>query len=290
MKTATTIQEQIQKLKERGMTIENESKAHEILLDIGYYRLGFYWFPFEQGYPNKKDRDHKFIEGASFKSAVDLYCWDCEIRDLLAPYLYRIEVNLRTFLIYTVSNNYKQRPTWFADNRVVGPNFLLALPNIYEAIRSNEAISNHHKKYPNDKYAPAWKTLEYMSLGDIITLVQNLKDNNLQKKIAIHYGIRNLDVFYSYLKTIRLVRNLCAHGHNLFDLKLQKSIKPGPIADKMIAPSNHNLCGVLLVIFYMLHRISSNREQELRDKIKGLLSKPKYKDIESLVLYLNNVL
>ena len=102
------------------MTIENEAKAHEVLLDIGYYRLGFYWFPFEQGYPNKKDRDHKFVEGASFKKAVDLYYWDCEIRDLLAPYLYRIEVNLRTFLIYTVSNNYKQRPTWFADNRIVG--------------------------------------------------------------------------------------------------------------------------------------------------------------------------
>lgn len=42
IKCATTIQEQIAKLKKRGMIINNEAKANEILSDIGYYRLGFY--------------------------------------------------------------------------------------------------------------------------------------------------------------------------------------------------------------------------------------------------------
>ena len=44
---ATTIEEQIALLKERGMVIDlDNKKVKEILLDIGYYRLGFYWFPF----------------------------------------------------------------------------------------------------------------------------------------------------------------------------------------------------------------------------------------------------
>ncbi len=47
MKTATTIEEQIQLLRSRGMEFPNEEKAKEILLDIGYYRLGFYWFRIE---------------------------------------------------------------------------------------------------------------------------------------------------------------------------------------------------------------------------------------------------
>lgn len=42
MKKATTIEEQIVLLKQRGMQIPDEEKAREILLDIGYYRLGFY--------------------------------------------------------------------------------------------------------------------------------------------------------------------------------------------------------------------------------------------------------
>ena len=47
MKQATTIEEQIALLKNRGMFIGDEEKAKEILMDIGYYRLGFYWFPFD---------------------------------------------------------------------------------------------------------------------------------------------------------------------------------------------------------------------------------------------------
>lgn len=54
MKFATTIEEQIQKLKDRGLIISDEAKAKEVLLDVGYYRFGSYLFPFELTYPSKK--------------------------------------------------------------------------------------------------------------------------------------------------------------------------------------------------------------------------------------------
>lgn len=57
LKFATNIEEQIAKLVERGMVIEDIEKAKENLLDIGYFRLGFYWFPFEKSYPRKQKRD-----------------------------------------------------------------------------------------------------------------------------------------------------------------------------------------------------------------------------------------
>ena len=57
IKSATSIDMQIELLKERGMTFGDEKKAKENLLDIGYYRLGFYWFPFEESFPpNKKEK------------------------------------------------------------------------------------------------------------------------------------------------------------------------------------------------------------------------------------------
>ena len=49
-----TVQSQIENLENLGLTIEDKRKAEEILSDIGYYRLGFYCFPFEQNYPAKK--------------------------------------------------------------------------------------------------------------------------------------------------------------------------------------------------------------------------------------------
>ena len=55
-KTATTVEEQIALLVSRGMTFDCETeKVKETLLDIGYYRLGFYWNPFEN------DKEHNFI-------------------------------------------------------------------------------------------------------------------------------------------------------------------------------------------------------------------------------------
>ena len=59
---ATIVEEQIALLESRGMKIEDKDKAKENLLDIGYYRLGFYWFPFEKTYPRKVRRNHEFID------------------------------------------------------------------------------------------------------------------------------------------------------------------------------------------------------------------------------------
>lgn len=62
-KEAINIDEQISLLRQRGMIIDNEDKAKEVLSDVGYYRLGFYWFPFERSYPCKVRRTHEFREG-----------------------------------------------------------------------------------------------------------------------------------------------------------------------------------------------------------------------------------
>lgn len=92
-KTATNTIKQIQNLKDRGMVLDfEESKIKEFLLDIGYYRLGFYWNPFE------KDEDHNFIEGTKFSTVIKLYYMDVDLRNILSRYINRIEINFRTKL------------------------------------------------------------------------------------------------------------------------------------------------------------------------------------------------
>ena len=60
-KSATTIDQQLDLLKSRGLTVNDVDKAREILLDIGYYRLGFYLFPFEKSYPRLRNRTHEYL-------------------------------------------------------------------------------------------------------------------------------------------------------------------------------------------------------------------------------------
>lgn len=102
-KQATTVDEQLDLLKSRGLTVINEDKAREILTDIGYYRLGFYLFPFEKTYPSLSNRTHKYIDGATFEDAVNLYYFDFDLRLMLMRYLIRIEIAFRTSLIYNLS-------------------------------------------------------------------------------------------------------------------------------------------------------------------------------------------
>ena len=52
-------------------------KAKEILLDIGYYRLGFYWHPFEV------DKDHNLKQGTKFSDVVKLYYLDVDLKHIL---------------------------------------------------------------------------------------------------------------------------------------------------------------------------------------------------------------
>jgi abortive infection bacteriophage resistance protein len=75
IKRASTVEQQIQLLLKRGMVFDFEiEKIKEILLDIGYYRLGFYWNPFEM------DDKHYFAQGTKFSDVVKLYYLDVDLK------------------------------------------------------------------------------------------------------------------------------------------------------------------------------------------------------------------
>lgn len=289
-KKATTVDEQISLLESRKMKVTDKQKAKEILLDIGYYRLGFYWFPFEKTYPERgKKRSHEFVDGTRFEDAVGLYYFDYDIRKLLLPYLCRIEINLRTFVIYCVSRHYISNPLWFADSSVLDRDFVTHFQKSYlDSIKNNSAIKQHHKNHPKDLYAPAWKTLEYATFGDIIALCKSLKEKSIQKEIACHYGIRNIDVFFSFFDTVRVLRNLCAHGHNIFDLRLQKSIKRGMLSE-IAGNECNNLSGAIRVVSYILSKISENRSVEMKKELSDLICKSRDAKFYSVVKYLETV-
>lgn len=284
-KSATTIKQQIDKLRKRGLHIKDESKASEILSDIGYYRLGFYWFPFEKGYPRLKNRTHEFIAGADFDTAVKLYYFDNDLRNILTQYLHRIEIHLRTTLIYIVSNHYKNNPTWFSDPRIVNKEFIDKLPGLYSDIRKNNAIKHHHNKYHNDIYAPAWKTLEYMTFGGILYLINNLKDIPLQEEIAKAIGITNLTVFRSQMQVLRNLRNICAHGHNLFDLHLDRPIKLGRLRGVSVSQRS-NVSGAVIVLADILGNLSINRKTELIHRVNSLLDSTIGTPIEKVICHI----
>jgi abortive infection bacteriophage resistance protein len=146
-KAATTIEEQIVKLQKRGLIIADESVAKHFLLNVGYYRLAGYWWPMQSDKVN-----HTFKPNSRFEDVIALYNFDRELRLLVFDVIERIEVGLRTKLIYHLSHEFD--PWWFQDpNLFVNiPELIRTLNSIVESIeRSKDVfIQDHKKRYKNE--------------------------------------------------------------------------------------------------------------------------------------------
>ena len=151
---ATDVVTQINILKSRGLIINDEAKARETLLDIGYYRLGFYWHYFQANRSN-----HTFQPGVTFEDVVSLYYFDFDLKYLLSKYIYRIEVHFRTQLVYKASNKYVHDNKWYVNRRYINNSILNDFNKMYRRLSRNcVTLIQHHRT--STAHAPAWKTFE----------------------------------------------------------------------------------------------------------------------------------
>lgn len=282
-KLATDVDEQIAKLESRGMTIDNKEKAKECLLDIGYFRLGFYWFPFEKTYPRKVNRTHEFKEGTCFDYVIRLYYFDNDLRNILLKYINRVEINFRTKLIYHASNKYKQDPFWYQDCKYVNKAFLEddIMGNAMRSAAKEDVIIQDMRIHKR-KVSPAWKAIEFFNFGATILLYDNLKEVPLKCEISNLYGISSPKNFVSYIDTVRKLRNYCAHGKVLFDKNLPEAISNGPLG--YLGNNKTQLFGAYRVLEYLLSRISQNRAQDMKREVKALFDHMPDDIIKSIIL------
>ena len=107
-KAPLEIQDQIALLDSRGMKFRNVAKAPHFLLNISYYRLKGYWWEKQIDKVN-----HEFEADTYFEDILDLYNFDRRFRLIVFNAIERIEIALRTKLIYHLSLSYG--PYWHYD-------------------------------------------------------------------------------------------------------------------------------------------------------------------------------
>lgn len=265
----TSIEDQIEKLIDRGMVLDiSRNKIEEILLDIGYYRLGFYWHPFEV------DKNHNFAKGTKFSTVLDLYYLDVDLRYLLIKYINRLELNFRTNLIYWVSMHYNKNPIWYTDSDIMSKEYLKDIKSHYNNNfkKKNIQIYKHHTNHPDDKYAPYWKTFEYYTFGSIVKVFEHIMDQEVRKEVALQYAIKKPDKLQNFLNTLVFVRNSCAHSGVIYDLHINEGVSGVPNL-----PFNddysHSLDAAIKALIYLLDNISTNRKNELEKKLDELFEK-----------------
>jgi abortive infection bacteriophage resistance protein len=227
-KPAYSISEQISLLKQRGMLFKDENKAEHFLQNISYYRLKGYWWDMQKDFTN-----HKFRPNTYFEDIIDRYNFDRHIRLILFDAVERIEIALRTKMIYHLSMRYGG--LWYLDNSIfnsskykqsgiiktISQNTIEDLQKEFN--RSQEIfIKDHRHRYPL-KHADAWKIMEVASLGTLSKLYKNLNHQLPEKsKIANEMGLNIHNELSSWLEAITYVRNIIAHHSRLWSRNMVK--------------------------------------------------------------------
>lgn len=281
---ATDIEQQKAKLREHGVVINDEAFADNALMFIGYYHLGFYLYPFEKTYPYlDKRRRHEVQDGTTIEDAVAMHDFDNDLRCLLQKYLVQIEIAFRHAVIYHMCQKYPDNPCWYLDKTIVDGEVVDTLIVDYEKIKRNEAIKNHHKNHRKSKYAPAWKTLEFETLGTIHKLYDGILRIDDKLPINRQFNVPNVDIFSNYIDSLRHLRNACAHGNIVMDIKLFHTIHKGP-AGKFTGAKKQRLAGLIELMKFFLTSISPSLIDDMRRDL-GLcfmnffISNPKTKSI-----------
>lgn len=223
-KKAFTIKQQIEQLTERGLIITETDNIAHFLSHISYYRLAGYWWPMQQD-----KTQHIFKPNARFSDVLALYNFDRELRMLLFDIIEKLEISLRTKLIYHLSHEFN--PWWFQNFDIFqnASDLVKTLASLEEEIaRSKDIfIKEHIKKHKDDgRFPPAWKSLEQTSFGGLSKLYGNLKNTITSKDvIAKEFGTINHTYLPSWLQSISQIRNYCAHHARLWNRNLPGSPK-----------------------------------------------------------------
>jgi abortive infection bacteriophage resistance protein len=215
-KIPLSFEEQADRLIERGLIVDKNLLVDR-LRNVHYYRLSGYLYPYRQP-------DETFNPGTTFERVWRHYTFDRRLRLIVMDAVERVEVSVKTNLIYSLAHSTQAfgyiEPVNFPG--LSSEEHTPLITTITEEIsRSKEVFVKHFKDKYGDyhKHLPLWMSGEIMSYGCMLTMYRGVSDD-IRRDIAVCYGISD-DVLTSWLQTINVIRNICAHHSRLWNRELE---------------------------------------------------------------------
>ena len=219
------LDEQIEILRSKGLTINNEKYASEILLRENYFFLNGYRHLFM-----KSDSDKTYIKGVTFEELYSLFLFDRQFRNIIFKNILIIENNVKSILSYEMSLKYGYReneylhPKNFTANPEKSKQVNDIIKKMKRQIQLNATRHSATMHYVNNYgYIPLWVLVKVLSFGIVGELYSILKKDD-QVHIADMYDL-DPETFSNYLVMLSNYRNLCAHEDIVFENKTQRQIE-----------------------------------------------------------------
>ena len=213
------IADQIENLKTNNLIIEDEEDASRVLNEVSYYRL---IKAYGKYFTNKNGR---YNDGTSFERVWRVYEFDDELRQLIIPYIQRIEITLRCrisnyFCVRYGVLGYKTREN-FEEGKFDELDEKIDL--CFIQAKDSPIMKNFKNNY-EDGLPPFYAAVELFSFGVLVRFFNSMR---LEDRKAIADMYVNVNEYYlgSWLKSISYVRNLCMHYNRLYSRTLVDSPK-----------------------------------------------------------------
>lgn len=296
-KPPLTYEKQVELLISRGLIVTDRKRAERHLANISYYRLSAYMLPYK-----KKENGiiiDTFKEGTTWDDIYDLYVFDRKLRLLVFDAIERLEVAIRTQIIYQLSHKYgshwqdnahifmPSREVTLRDGRKITIDVYREIQShIKEQLHSNRAevfIQHYHNKYDTPENPPSWMSVEIMYFNHLSKICTGLKNRADIVGIASYFALPP-KTFCSWLHTMNYVRNICAHHSRLWNRDLNIVPEKLSFSKRLVwintpdtAKRSKNYY-FFCMINYMLQ--VANPTSQFKTKLKELLEE--YKNVISL--------
>ena len=282
------IDDQIQKLKDKGLTFKNEEMARKIILRENYYNI-------TEGYENvfidlkSSSQNHQIYEEFTyFEELYATYQFDRNLKELILDYMNRLEINIKSYVAYAFSNQYGDidylKRENFDSNKKYDNEFNKLQTQIHEQLTRNFQNKNSgiKKFYDANHKIPLWILVQVFTFGTITNFYCLMKIEQKQE-VAQAFQISPYHLG-TYLKMLNIVRNICAHGDILFNIRLHYKIKARDCNyhELLAIPkvNNNYICGLndLFSIIILLKKLLSKEDfEELFSKMEQLLKQAEQK-------------
>lgn len=297
-KQPLSIPQQIQRLKERGMIIDDEQQASVLLSHVSYYRLRNYTSPFQD---NTEGSEHHYLRNdIHLSDVIDMHQFDERLKVLLYNALGKVELAVRTTIsqVYAEANNDGH---WFLDEVLFDEKFFTEktytdidgsektfIPfdemmsdfkkDVYRS--KEEFIEEYRKKYTSPSLPPSWMSMEVISFGVLSRMFQMLETSERKEQVAKNFGVNDVKIFTNWLHAFSFLRNCCAHHNRVWNRRMNvliimpycKTTHPFMPKNDSKSIRQNKLFAVLSALKYIMDVIQPGNtfNQDVRELIKQM--------------------
>lgn len=255
-----TLDEQVEILKNKGLTINDVDKAKSLLLRENYFFINGYRHVFL-----KSDKQRVFIKGSTFDELYAVFQFDRSFRNVLFKNLLIVENNLKSIISYRLSKKYGIRekdylkPSNFSQDIKKVRQVNDVLNKIKRQIKLNGRQHSATLHYlSNYGYVPLWILVKLLSFGMINELYSILKPED-KLSVAEYYNL-DVETLGIYISLLSNYRNLCAHEDIVYEHRTQKEIPDTryhreldiPMMNDEYIYGKNDIFAVVIMLKYML--------------------------------------